>query len=160
VIIVEGCFITNTNRPIAVIVLLIASQLLACRLAALLPTATPTATATKTRTPPVARLVAPPVVEPTTTPVPQPVRATVTENLRVRSAPSTTAAILGRLNKGDTVQIVGRTAANDWWQILLPTNPNARGWIAAQFTEVSGPVDAVPIVQPPRPPTPPAYPYP
>lgn len=114
---------------------------------------------------------APPPPEPT--PMPEPAFATARDNLRVRSLPSTSGAILDRLNKGDRVEILGRTGANDWWQIALPTDPNRFGWVSADFTDVVGAIDAVPIVQPgakppptnapgvppaPKPPGP--YPYP
>jgi uncharacterized protein YgiM (DUF1202 family) len=85
---------------------------------------------------------------------------TARENLRVRALPSTSAAILDRLNKGDQFQVVGRTAARDWLQIRLPTNPSAHGWVSAEFVDLTGSLDALPIVQPgaPPPPTPRRYP--
>lgn len=140
------------NQPVAILALFLASQLLACQLAYLLPTATPTVTPTRTKPPTVAPPVAPPTVSAPPTAVPE-VIATARENLRVRAAPSTAAPILARLNRGDSVRVVGRTPANDWWQILLPTNPSARGWISAEFTDTSGPIDALPIAPPS-----PAYP--
>ncbi len=85
-------------------------------------------------------------VVPTQAPAPANVTATATDNLRVRSAPSTSGAIIGRLNKGEAAQIVGRTAAGDWWQLALPTNPSQRGWVASEFTTPSGPTDAIPVV--------------
>ncbi len=110
------------------------------------PTPVPPATRTKAPTapPPVVELPTPLLVQPT--PVPVPVNAVATDNLRVRAAPSTSAAIVDHLNKGDTVQILGRTAANDWWQIALPTKPDARGWISAQFAPANAPVDSIPVV--------------
>jgi N-acetylmuramoyl-L-alanine amidase len=83
-----------------------------------------------------------------------------TENSRVRSAPSTSAAIVARLNKGDQVKIVGRTTASDWWEIPLPSDPNARGWISADLIQVKGSTDTLPVVQPNAPPTPQPYPRP
>jgi uncharacterized protein YraI len=73
--------------------------------------------------------------------------ATAKENLRIRVGPSTSAAVMGQLKKGDTVQIVGRSPADDWWQISLPANPNARGWISAEFTLANGPIDSIPVIQ-------------
>lgn len=140
--------------------MLLFSQILACRTTDLLLAVVPTATLAQTRTPPIARPIQSPVIEPTNTPVPPPVTAIATDNLRVRGTPSTTAAIVDRLNKGDTAQIIGRTAASDWWQIVLPSNPNARGWISAQFTQTSGPTDLVPVIQAPNLPAPRPYPYP
>lgn len=87
-----------------------------------------------------------PQLVPTQAPAPANVTATASDNLRVRSAPSTSGAIIGRLNKGEAAQIVGRTAAGDWWQIALPTNPSQKGWVTAQFATASGPTDAIPVV--------------
>ncbi len=90
------------------------------------------------------------------------VTAITKENLRVRAAPSASSQQLGLLNKGDTVQVIGRTSASDWWQISLPSNPGTTGWILASFTDINGPVDSIPIVSPgvTSPPAPVQQPYP
>lgn len=74
------------------------------------------------------------------------VLATANENLRIRSGPSTGAAVAGQLKKGETAQAVGRSAASDWLQIVLPGNANARGWISAGFASTSAPVSELPVV--------------
>jgi uncharacterized protein YgiM (DUF1202 family) len=89
-----------------------------------------------------------PTAPPLPTVTPAPVTATATDNLRVRATPSTTAQILDRLNQGDTAQVVGRTAAKDWLYIKLPSDPNKRGWISAQFATTSAPIDTLPIISP------------
>lgn len=78
------------------------------------------------------------------TPIPGAAQAIVTDALRVRGAPNTDAAIVGRLNKGDSVQILARTADNTWWQIAFP-DANNRAWISAQYTQLLDPVDGLPI---------------
>ncbi len=83
---------------------------------------------------------------------------TAKENLRVRAMPSTTAQIIDQLTKGDKAKVTGTNQPGDWFQIMLPSNPNARGWILASFTEVSGPVDTLPVV--PSGPAPVPQPYP
>jgi len=81
----------------------------------------------------------------TPTPIPGAAQAIVTaEALNVRAAPSATATIVGRLNKGATVQILARTADNSWWQIAFPDVTN-RAWIAAQYTQLLDPISAIPI---------------
>ena len=88
-------------------------------------------------------------VPPTVTlPTQVPVTATAKENLRIRTAPSTSAAILGQLPKGQSAQVVGRTVASDWWQIMLPADATKRGWVLAELAAAGGPVDQVPVVQP------------
>jgi uncharacterized protein YraI len=159
------------NRSVALVVLVVVTQLLACQIAYLFPTTTPTPTRTRTRTPsPVALAPTPTViVQVPTPPAPAEIAAVAQDNLRIRATPSTSAAIVGRLNKGDSVQVVGRTPASDWLRIALPTDPNQSGWISAEFATLSGPLDSIPIVQPgssgaptqpSRPPSQPSYPYP
>ena len=156
-----------------VLIVLFSGILLACQLDYILPTPEPSAAprATRTRTPGSPRVTAVPTSAATQAPQPStgglvPVIATAKENLRVRAAPSASAQQVGTLNQGDTAQVVGRTAASDWWQILLPSNPTVRAWIVAGFVDVSGPVDSIPVVssgsvpapQPPPPVQPGPYP--
>ncbi|MCL4395868.1 MAG: SH3 domain-containing protein [Chloroflexi bacterium] len=137
------------DRRLFGMLIVVALLSLTCQLNRLVPTPTPspspTATLTLTPIPPE------PIVVPTVAPVPptaQPVAvtATTTENLRIRAAPSTSAQIVGQLKKGDTVQVLGRTAAADWWQIQMPSNSSARGWISASFADLSASSDVVPVV--------------
>ncbi len=113
--------------------------------------ATPTGVSDQSGLPPALSTTVPPQqpqqqLVPTQTPAPANVSATATDNLRIRSTPSTGGAIIGRLNKGETAQIIGRTAASDWWQIAVPTNPSQQGWVAAEFATPSGPTDTIPVV--------------
>ena len=135
--------------------LLVISLGLGCRtinlLTALSPSPTPTARPRATATAPVAQAAAPPTELPAAPPTepPPPVTATIKEdNLRMRAAPNANAAILDRLNKGATVQVIGRTTANDWLQIFRTQKPDTPGWISAQYAQVNGSLDTVPVVQP------------
>jgi uncharacterized protein YraI len=141
------------NRWGLVLIVLSAAVLLACQLEYVFPTVTPSSAprATRTRTPGAAdtTVTVPTIAAQSSVPSPSSpvlVSATAKENLRVRAAPSTSAQQVGSLNKGDSAQVVGRTAASDWWQIVLPSNPNARGWILANFAEANGPIGSVPVV--------------
>jgi uncharacterized protein YgiM (DUF1202 family) len=141
-------------------------------LSALSPSPTPTARPKPTATELIAQAVAPPTELPAAPPTEAPpLMATIKENnLRVRAAPNANAAVVDHLNKGDTVQVVGRTTANDWLQISQPQKPDKGGWIAAQYAQVNGSLDTVPIAQPGQPgalptspreqPQPPSQPYP
>lgn len=166
------------NRLSALLFLFVSVALLACQLEYVLPSSAPSAAprATRSKTPGAAQPVAPltgvapelpPAILPGGTAV---VMAMAKENLRVRAAPSTTAQIIDQLSKGDRAQVVGTNSAGDWFQIMLPANPNARGWILASITDVSGPVDTLPVVSseplpapqpyPGQAPVPPPKPYP
>jgi hypothetical protein len=163
-----------------VLIVLFSGVLLACQLQYVLPTPEPSAAprATRTRTPGSGGSTAVPTfpaqqVLPTLPqggPVSAPVMATAKENLRVRAGPSASTQQVGSLTKGDTAQVVGRTAANDWWQILLPSNLSVRGWVLASFTDVSGSIGSIPVTTsssvpapqpyPAQPPAPAPQPYP
>ncbi len=129
--------------------LLFVSLLLACQLTnrvASVPTDTPAPTAVDTAPATEVQTIAPPPATAAPEPTAVEVDATATENLRVRASPSTSAAAVDRLDKGTRIQITGRTAANDWYQIPLPSDTSKNGWISAQYTTVEGPIDAVPVV--------------
>ncbi|HEX9077679.1 MAG TPA: SH3 domain-containing protein [Anaerolineae bacterium] len=113
------------------------------------PTQTRAAAATATVAPTLVLPTAPPPTIPVVSPTQPlaPVSVTAKDNLRVRAAPSTSAAVVDRLNKGASAQAVGRTAASDWLQIILPTNPAGRGWISAEFVTATAPLDNLPVVQ-------------
>ncbi len=162
------------------ILIVAAFVLLACQLQNIFPTPTPSAGPRATLTPastvePTAAptapeaTAAPPASLPPNGPPTTVIMATAKDNLRVRAAPSTASPQVGALTKGESVQVVGRNAANDWWQIILPNNPSARGWIFATFASANGPVESLPVVEaggappanpPAAPPTPQPYPYP
>jgi hypothetical protein len=95
--------------------------------------ATRTATPVRTRTPEATG----------TPPPPDGFRATVTDLVRVRAAPSTDAAILGRLKEGSIVYVVGRTEDAKWYQIYFP-NFKSRGWIAGDLITTEPDNDAEP----------------
>jgi uncharacterized protein YgiM (DUF1202 family) len=139
-------------------------------LSALSPSPTPTARPRTTPTALIAQAVELPTELPAAPPSEAPsLTATIKENnLRVRAAPNANAAVVDHLNKGDNVQVVGRTAASDWLQISQPQKPDKGGWISAPYAQVNGSLDTVPIAQPGQPsalPTsprvqPPPQPYP
>ena len=85
---------------------------------------------------------------PTPTRDPAMVSAAANVDLKIYAAPSTTAQTIGQLSKGDKARVVGKTQANDWWQIVFLTGPNQRGWIASQAVTVSGPAETIPVVKP------------
>lgn len=66
-----------------------------------------------------------------------PQTATVTTNdLRIRNGPGTDEAIVGYLNRGDTVQII---STNDNWVRII--SPVGNGWISTQFISFNEEVD-------------------
>lgn len=78
-------------------------------------------------------------------------RALVNAGLNVRSGPSTVYDRLTVLSAGAIVPIIGRTGANDWWQVRVGLTI---GWVSAEFTSVYGICSAVPVIAAPPTPTP------
>lgn len=112
----------------------------------LAPTATfePTATTvTATRIPPT-NTAAPPTATP-----PPPI-ATTRIIVNVRSGPGAAFAILGKLPRGTSKEILGKSTDSQWWQIDFQ---DKAGWIAADFTDVRGGTSSVPVIAIAKPPT-------
>ncbi|MBI3740830.1 MAG: glycoside hydrolase family 99-like domain-containing protein [Chloroflexi bacterium] len=111
------------------------------------PTPKPTATATVTRTPtlaPTARFTATPTLALNAFDATDGIRASISVSgtLRVRAAPSTDAAILGRLRDGQIVILFARDDASKWLQIAYPDAAN-RAWVSADFVKADA--NALPV---------------
>lgn len=73
------------------------------------------------------------------------IRAVVRETPYVRSGPGTNYQIIGSLQDGSTVPVIGRTPDSSWLQVMLPNGQ--RGWSGAGFLTVSGGVNSIPVTQ-------------
>jgi uncharacterized protein YgiM (DUF1202 family) len=109
------------------------------------PTPTPlvfiTATLPPTQTPRPS-----PTPEPATaTPIVSPAEGQTISQLNVRSEPSAESNLLGSIQIATKVQIVGKDPTSGWWLILYPESPGGRGWVTAQFVQVSDPSN-VPVI--------------
>lgn len=80
-------------------------------------------------------------------------RARARTNLNMRQGPNVSFPVLRVLGAGETLPIIGRLGNNTWWQLRSGTTV---GWVSADFTDVFGVCNNVPIVQPPVTPTVPA----
>lgn len=121
------------------------------------PTPTPTPfvavpTATPTPTP------APPTPTPTPEATPTPFAVVQAQVLNVRDGPSTDYPVIGRLESGDEVAIVGQNDAGDWWQICCLTEGN--GWVYGPLVRAQGETAEVPVIVDIAPPPPTATPLP
>jgi len=75
-----------------------------------------------------------------------PTGVTATVNISVlnfRSAPSLSAEVLSKLNRGETYPVTGRTADNAWAQLNVN---NVSGWVSAQYVTFTGDFNSVPVV--------------
>ncbi len=85
----------------------------------------------------VAAAKATPSPTPTRTPTPGLKTGVVTSpKLNVRSSPSASSAIVGKLDKGAQVQIVG--SQSGWLQIVYSAAPGGRGWVSAAYVAAPG----------------------
>ncbi len=119
---------------------------LALLIAACSPAPTPTPTVTPTRTPRPSRTPFPtrtPRALPT--PTGAPVTAVVTDTLRVREQPSTSARILGRLPTNTVVTLLSRTDKGDWFSIEYPIKSGQVGWIFGEVVKPNGDVSRLPV---------------
>lgn len=82
------------------------------------------------------------------TPVPILVEITpaASNNINIRSEPSTSGGIVGTLAPGEIAQANGRNAAGDWLQIQLPDDATAVGWVSAPLVSASGDITSLSIV--------------
>ena len=71
--------------------------------------------------------------------------------LNFRAGPSLDYAILGKLNLGNELALVGRLGDNSWWEV---NSGGTRGWISAALTTLLGNCGNIPITTPPVSPTP------
>jgi uncharacterized protein YraI len=118
-------------------------------------TSTPVPTVTATNTP----LPATDTLSPTETPVsstatPGIPMATLNQGVNVRSGPGVEfAPPIGSLSAGQTVEILARTSAGDWFKIRYFDQD---GWVAAPLVTVSGDLARIPVDSGPSTPTPPS----
>lgn len=108
------------------------------------PTATlePTDTATPTEAPPTATL------PPSATPLP-PI-ATTRIIVNVRAGPGAGFPLIGKLQRGVSQEILGKSEDSKWWEIAFE---GKMGWIAADFTDVKGGTSGVQVIAVAKPPT-------
>jgi uncharacterized protein YraI len=116
-----------------------------------------TATLPPTATPRPSATAAIPTIAPTIAPV----SALLTTQVNVRAAPDKSAAVLGLLGYGARVQVIGKDAAGQFWQIIYPENSTTTAWVAmayAQMAEADAQVIPVVAARSPAAPTAPAVP--
>jgi hypothetical protein len=65
----------------------------------------------------------------------EPVEATAKSSANLRASPSTNGALAGTVNSGDTLELVGKNAAGDWYQVLRPSQE--RVWIFSNLVMVT-----------------------
>ncbi len=86
---------------------------------------------------------------PTIAPTIAPISASLTAQVNVRVSPDKNATSLGLLDYGSLVQVIGKDASGDWWQIIYPQNSATTGWVAVAYVPVpEADVARLPVVMP------------
>ncbi len=62
----------------------------------------------------------------------------IADQVNLRQAPNTTAALLATLTANTPVTLLGRTAAADWFYLCCGGQPPQNGWVSAPFVQVTG----------------------
>lgn len=65
-----------------------------------------------------------------------PVEGTTTSQVNVRMGPSTVSESLGTIGIFAKVQIVGREASGNWYQVLYAESETGKGWLRAEYVQV------------------------
>lgn len=120
------------------------------------PTEIPSATATRrpSATPPPTDTPEPTEIPPTETLVltdtpeppsatPFPPLATTKIIVNVRAGPGAAYPLIGKLQRGQSRPILGKSQDNQWWQVQYE---DKLGWIAADLTDVRGGINGVPVI--------------
>ncbi len=80
-------------------------------------------------------------------------------NANVRAGDSTAYEVIGGLEEGDEVNLIGRSSTGSgWWVIRMPNGQ--QGWVAGSVVIISGDTSSLPRMNPPWTPTPIASPTP
>jgi uncharacterized protein YraI len=64
--------------------------------------------------------------------------STTSTRLNVRAGPGTDYPIVDKAEPGDQYVVLGRNEAGDWLQLALSDAEDGFGWVAAEYTQVSG----------------------
>jgi hypothetical protein len=114
----------------------------------------PSPAPTATPAPPTAAPV-PPTAAPTATPTdePQKPRVVADAEANLRGGPGTNYPLIGKMQPGKEVAIIGRNTNGDWWRIAW--DGAGQAWVAGLVVRVLGPIDTVAVAKdiPAPPPT-------
>jgi hypothetical protein len=78
----------------------------------------------------------------------------VSTDTNCRFGPGSIYDYMGAFTVGQNAEVIGRSAASDYWVIRLPSTPSITCWIWGQYATVIGNTSGIPIIEPPPTPTP------
>jgi hypothetical protein len=65
-----------------------------------------------------------------------------------RFGPATSYAVIGALILGRQAEIIGRNEDSSWLFVRNPSDPSTSCWLSAEFVDIVGEVQALPVVKP------------
>ncbi len=71
--------------------------------------------------------------------------AVTDSRLNVRSGPGTDYRVVGKARPGETFAAAGRNEDSSWVQITGGSLNTERGWVAAEFVQLSAPIEQLPV---------------
>lgn len=89
-----------------------------------------------------------PPSEPVATPTVAPVLLSTKGDLdfvNVRAQPNINAQLLGQINRGQSVTVIGKSADGQWVQVSFAASPSGSGWVFAQVATITGDLGSVPV---------------
>jgi len=67
-----------------------------------------------------------------------------------RFGPATSYAVIGALILGRQAEVIGRNTDSTWWYVRNPTDPSTSCWLSAEFVQIAGDGQSLPVVGPPE----------
>jgi uncharacterized protein YraI len=67
-----------------------------------------------------------------------------------RFGPATSYAIIGALILGRQAEVIGRNTDSTWWYVRNPSDPSTSCWLSAEFVQITGDVQSLPVVGSPE----------
>ncbi len=84
-----------------------------------------------------------PIPSPTPTPTPSAYIVVANPRVNVRSGPGSNFKVLGVVERGDRLTILGRNYLSDWWQVCCIDGET--GWIIDRLVKTEGPISRVKV---------------
>ena len=74
----------------------------------------------------------------------------IDQPINCRFGPNISYSIIGALVVGRQAEVIGKSIDETWWYVKNPSDPSTNCWLSADFVNVVGNVEALPVVSPPE----------
>ena len=146
----------TTSTPVAVLPTAVATQAASAPVAArpsataiVIPTVTPQVAAPTVEAATVTPVATDTAEAPTDSPTPSEPVLSLSQSANVRSGPGINYPVIGGLQAGTSLPVLGRDAAASWYVISYGSS---QGWVSGQVSSYSGDASSLPVIKAPPPP--------